>query len=295
MLAAERGAARNTLAAYTADLADFARFVAPLGHPLHGADAPALIAYLASLDAQGLAARTAARRLSTLRQFHQFLAREGVRADDPTELLEAPKLPRLLPRPLTEAEVVQLIEGAESLPAGRGPVAAAAVELLYCSGLRASELVGLPLTALRPGAGEAPLIAVRGKGGKERLVPVSARARSLAFAAHTGKVAPRKGAKPATEKTRRFLFPARGATGHLTRQGLGLLLKEAALVAGIDPSRVSPHVLRHSFASHLLGRGADLRSLQILLGHADIATTQIYTHVLEERLRALVQEHHPLA
>ena len=177
--------------------------------------------------------------------------------------------------------------------AGRGAVAAA-VELLYCSGLRASELVGLPMTALRPGKGEVLLIAVRGKGGKERLVPVSARARALAFAAHAGKVAPRKGAKPTTEKARRWLFPARGATGHLTRQGLGLLLKEAALVAGIDPARVSPHVLRHSFASHLLGRGADLRSLQILLGHADLATTQIYTHVLEERLRALVQAHHPL-
>ena len=218
-----------------------------------------------------------------------------MRTDDPTELLDAPRLPRLLPRPLTEAEVERLIDAAASLPAGRGPVAAAAVELLYCSGLRASELVSLPITTLRPGKGEVLLIAVRGKGGKERLVPVSARARALAFAAHAGKVAPRKGAKPTTEKARRWLFPARGATGHLTRQGLGLLLKEAALVAGIDPARVSPHVLRHSFASHLLGRGADLRSLQILLGHADIATTQIYTHVLEERLRALVQEHHPLS
>ena len=294
MLAAERGVARNTLAAYTADLADFARFAAQAGHPVHGADAATLVAYLAALNSQGLAARTAARRLSTLRQFHQFLAREGLRPDDPTELLDAPRLPRLLPRPLAEAEVVHLIDAAANLPAGRGAVAAAAVELLYCSGLRASELVGLPMTALRPGKGEVLLIAVRGKGGKERLVPVSARARALAFAAHAGKVAPRKGAKPTTEKARRWLFPARGATGHLTRQGLGLLLKEAALVAGIDPARVSPHVLRHSFASHLLGRGADLRSLQILLGHADIATTQIYTHVLEERLRALVQAHHPL-
>jgi len=295
MLAAERGAARNTLAAYTADLADFARFAAQAGHGIHDADAATLIGYLASLSAQGMAARTAARRLSTLRQFHQFLAREGVRTDDPTELLDAPRLPRLLPRPLSEPEVVALIEAAATLPAGRGPVAAAAIELLYCSGLRASELVGLPVTALRPGAAEAPLIAVRGKGGKERLVPVSARARTLAFAAHADKVAPRKGVKPKKEKAQRFLFPARGTVGHLTRQGLGLLLKEAALVAGIDPTRVSPHVLRHSFASHLLGRGADLRSLQILLGHADIATTQIYTHVLEERLKALVAEHHPLA
>ncbi|WP_367617387.1 site-specific integrase, partial [Plastoroseomonas hellenica] len=172
MLAAERGAARNTLAAYAADLADFARFAAARGLALHQADGPALSGYLASLAAQGLAARTSARRLSTLRQFHQFLAREGVRSDDPTELLDAPKLPRLLPRALSEAEVTALIEAAAGLPGGRGPVAAAAVELLYCSGLRASELVTLPAAALRPGAGEAPLIAVRGKGGKERLVPV---------------------------------------------------------------------------------------------------------------------------
>lgn len=294
MLAAERGAARNTLAAYAADLADFARFAAARGSALHEADGAALSGYLASLAAQGLAARTSARRLSTLRQFHQFLAREGVRPDDPTELLDAPKLPRLLPRALTEAEVTALIEAAAGLPGGRGPVAAAAVELLYCSGLRASELVTLPAVALRPGAGEAPLIAVRGKGGKERLVPVSARARSLALAAREERLAAREG-KPGAARGARWLFPSRAAAGHLTRQGLGLLLKEVALAAGIDPERVSPHVLRHSFASHLLGHGADLRSLQILLGHADIATTQIYTRVLEERLRALVAAHHPLA
>ena len=161
-------------------------------------------------------------------------------------------------------------------------MAAAVVEMLYCSGLRVSELVSLPAAALRPGA---PLIAVRGKGGRERLVPVSERARDLALAARPEE----KG------KASRHLFPSRGASGHLTRQALGLMLKEVALAAGLDPGRVSPHVLRHSFASHLLQRGADLRSLQMLLGHADIGTTQIYTKVLEERLRALVAEHHPLA
>jgi integrase/recombinase XerD len=286
MLAAERGAARNTLAAYRADLEDFSGFAAARGLPLHGAGADDLRAWAAGLAAQGLAARTQARRLSALRQFHRFLAREGVRPDDPTELLDSPRLPASLPRALGESEVTALIEAASRLPGRRGPVAAAAVELLYCSGLRASELVSLPAGALRAEEG---LVAIRGKGGKERLVPVSARARDLALAARA------EAAEKAGPRGARWLFPSRAAAGHMTRQTLALLLKEAALAAGIDPDRVSPHVLRHSFASHLLGRGADLRSLQVLLGHADIATTQIYTKVLEERLRALVEAHHPLA
>jgi integrase/recombinase XerD len=282
MLAAERGAARNTLAAYQADLQDFAAFTASKSVALHEADSALLRAWLAGLAAQGLAARTQARRLSALRQFHQFLLREGVRPDDPSELLEAPRLPQSLPKALREEEVEALIAAAAVLPGKRGPLAAAAVEMLYCSGLRVSELVSLPAAALRPGA---PLIAVRGKGGRERLVPVSERARVLALAARPEEKA----------KASRHLFPSRGASGHLTRQALGLILKEVALAAGLDPARVSPHVLRHSFASHLLQRGADLRSLQMLLGHADIGTTQIYTKVLEERLRALVAEHHPLS
>jgi integrase/recombinase XerD len=284
MLAAERGAARNTLTAYLADLTDFAGFAAARGVAVHAADAATLRAYLARLADAGLSARTAARRLSALRQFHRFLVREGVREDDPTELLEGPKAPRSLPKALTEAEVEALIEGAARLPGGRGPLAVAVIELLYCSGLRASELIALPAGALRP---DADLIAVRGKGGRERLVPISRRAREAALAAR-----PEPG--PQAKPGGRWLFPSRAASGHLTRQGLGLLLKDAALAAGLDPARVSPHVLRHSFASHLLGRGADLRSLQVLLGHADIATTQIYTKVLEERLRRLVAEHHPL-
>jgi integrase/recombinase XerD len=282
MLAAERGAARNTLAAYQADLQNFAAFAAGKGVAPEAADGVLLRAWLAGLAAQGLAARTQARRLSALRQFHQFLLSEGVRPDDPSELLEAPRLPQSLPKALLEEEIEALITAAAALPGRRGPVAAAVVELLYCSGLRVSELVSLPAVALRPGA---PLIAVRGKGGRERLVPVSERARDLALAARPEE----KG------KASRYLFPSRGASGHLTRQALGLILKEVALAAGLDPNRVSPHVLRHSFASHLLQRGADLRSLQILLGHADIGSTQIYTKVLEERLRSLVAEHHPLS
>jgi integrase/recombinase XerD len=282
MLAAERGAARNTLAAYQADLQNFAAFAAGKGVAPEAADGVLLRAWLAGLAAQGLAARTQARRLSALRQFHQFLLSEGVRPDDPSELLEAPRLPQSLPKALLEEEIEALIAAAAALPGRRGPVAAAVVELLYCSGLRVTELVSLPAAALRPGA---PLIAVRGKGGRERLVPVSERARDLALAARPEE----KG------KASRHLFPSRGASGHLTRQALGLILKEVALAAGLDPNRVSPHVLRHSFASHLLQRGADLRSLQILLGHADIGTTQIYTKVLEERLRTLVAEHHPLS
>jgi len=282
MLAAERGAARNTLAAYEADLNDFAGFAKRRGGgvALSAAGPELLRRYIAGLTDQGLSPRTAARRLSALRQFHRFLVREGVRADDPTELLDSPRLPAPLPKALRREEVVTLLDAAATLPGKRGPVALAALELLYCSGLRASELVGLPVTAL---SAEAPLVMVKGKGGKERLVPISARARAAAL----GLQDPKKPSK--------WLFPSHAATGHLTRQGLSLLVTQAALAAGLEPARVSPHVLRHSFATHLLEGGADLRSLQMLLGHSDIATVQIYTRVLEERLKALVEEHHPLA
>jgi integrase/recombinase XerD len=283
MLAAERGAARNTLAAYAADLNALAEFTAARGEAMSRAPAATLRAFIASLTDQGLSPRTAARRLSAIRHFFRFLVRDGVRPDDPTELLDSPRLPASLPKALAEAEVEQLIAAAATLPGRRGPLAAAMVELLYCSGLRASELVALPLGAMRA---DSPLVTVKGKGGKERLVPISQRCRDLALAAR---------ADAGAAKGSRWLFPSRAAAGHLPRQSLGLLLKEVALAAGIDPARVSPHVLRHSFASHLLGRGADLRSLQILLGHADIATTQIYTKVLEARLREVVEAHHPVA
>ena len=280
MLAAERGAARNTLLAYEADLTGFAGFAAARGMVVAGADEATLRAWLVSLSDAGFAARTAARRLSALRQFHHFLVREGVRADDPTALLDAPRLPRSLPKYLSEAEVDALLAAARARPPAQAPIATAALELLYATGLRISELLGLPRTAL---AGDAAMLMVRGKGGKDRIVPLSDAARDTAAAM----LAARK-------KPGRWLFQVKG-TAAMTRQGFALMLKHVALDAGIDPGRVSPHVLRHSFASHMLARGADLRSLQLLLGHADIATTQIYTHVLAERLQKLVQAHHPLA
>jgi integrase/recombinase XerD len=280
MLAAERGAARNTLAAYGADLQDFAAFLAARGLSASAADAESLRAYLAGLSAAGFAARTAARKLSALRQFHRFLAREGVRGDDPTALLDSPRLPLVLPKYLTEAEVDALLAAAAARPPAQAALMGAALEILYATGLRVSELLGLPRTAL---AGDAALLLVRGKGGRERIVPLSEAAKVAAAALLSQRKRPSA-----------WLFAGLG-TAALTRQKFALLLKQVALDAGIDPARVSPHVLRHSFASHMLARGADLRSLQLLLGHADIATTQIYTHVLAERLHKLVAAHHPLA
>jgi len=277
MLAAERGAARNTLAAYEADLTDFSAHAAAKGLAPDAADAATLQAYMAGLQAQGLSARTAARRLSALRQFHRFLLREKIRADDPTDLLDAPRLPRTLPKYLTEAEVDALLAAAAAHPGRPGQVARAALEILYATGLRVTELLALPAGAL---AADAAFLLVKGKGGKERIVPLSDAAKEAAAQ---------------LEKSSRWLFPGRDPRQPMTRQGFALLLKLVALEAGLDPARVSPHVLRHSFASHLLARGADLRSLQLLLGHADIATTQIYTHVLAERLQKLVATHHPLA
>jgi integrase/recombinase XerD len=281
MLAAERGAARNTLAAYAADLTDFAAHAAARGFAPADATPGQVQAYLRSLSAAGLSARTAARRLSALRQFFRFLVREGARSDDPTELSQSPRLPASLPKALSEAEVQALLDGAARLPGRRGPLAVALVEMLYSSGLRVSELVELHAGALRESE---TLVAVLGKGAKERLVPISTRARVAAQAV-----------RGEPKRPSRWLFPSRAASGHVTRQQVGVVLKDAALAAGLDPAKVSPHVLRHSFATHLLSRGADLRTLQMLLGHADIATTQIYTKVLEERLRKLVEEHHPLA
>jgi integrase/recombinase XerD len=281
MLSAERGAARNTLLAYQADLDDFAAFAATRGQAPAASDAALLQAYMAGLQRAGLAARTAQRRLSALRQFHRFLLREGLRDDDPTSLLDAPRLPRTLPKYLSEQEVEALLDAAKRMPGQRGVVARAALEILYATGLRVSELLGLPKRAL---AGDAAVLLVRGKGGKERIVPLSDAARQAA-----AELVAQQDAGV------RHLFPGRDPRRALTRQAFFLLLRQVALDAGLDPARVSPHVLRHSFASHLLAHGADLRSLQLLLGHADIATTQIYTHVLAERLQRLVEAHHPLA
>jgi integrase/recombinase XerD len=281
MLAAERGRARNTLAAYQSDLADFSAFAATKGRTAATADAAIAAAWLASLSAQGLSARSQARKLSALRQFHRFLLREAIRPDDPTDRLDSPVLPRSLPKYLSEAEVEALLDAARRHPGRAGLMAHAALEILYATGLRVSELLSLRRTALTH---DASVLLVRGKGGRERIVPLSNKAREAAAAMTRG-----------WPDGKGWLFPGRDKRLALTRQAFALILKIIAAEAGLDPTRVSPHVLRHSFASHLLAHGADLRSLQLLLGHADIATTQIYTHVLAERLRQMVRDHHPLA
>lgn len=303
MLAAERGAAANTLEAYARDLRALAGFLAGRGGTPETAGVEDIRAFLGQLARAGLAPRSAARRLSALRQFYRFLLAEGLRGDDPTAGVDSPRQGRALPKILSEAEVGRLLETAHrgaGFESG-GPEAlrlAALVELLYASGLRVSELVGLRLAAAQR---DQRLLIVAGKGGKERMVPLSPGARqslSAYLAVRDGFLATRgKGGKggKAVKAASPWLFPSRGAEGHLTRHRVAQLLKDLAREAGIDAAKVSPHVLRHAFASHLLDHGADLRSLQKMLGHADISTTQIYTHVLSERLKALVQERHPLA
>jgi len=275
MLAAERGAARNTLKAYRADLQ---AAEAALGQTLVRADAAGLRAYLASL--RTLSPRSVARKCSALRHFYKFLLRDRVREDDPTESLDAPLPAKSLPRLLSEQEIDSLLAATATLPGRQAFVARAALEMLYATGLRASELVALPRAAL---SGDRPMLMVRGKGGRERLVPLSHAALAAASALH------------AAGKPQRWLFPGRTENRPLTRQALFALLRRVALAAGLPPEKISPHVLRHAFASHMLARGADLRSLQVLLGHADISTTQIYTHLQTEHLSRLVQTHHPLA
>jgi len=278
MLASERGAARNTLDAYRRDLAATRDVI---GDPA-SADAAAL-AGLGEAWAS-LAASSLARRCSTLRQFYGFLVDEGLRDDDPSPALPRPSVRRPLPRLLSRAEVERFLGQAEDEARGEAPAAVrllCLLEMLYGSGLRASELVSLPLAAVPR---DAPFLHVTGKGGQQRMIPVSTRARQA-----LSRWLVLRGSSP------RFVFPSRGQDGHLTRVRLFQLLRELAARADIDPTRVSPHVLRHAFATHLLEGGADLRVLQTLLGHADIATTQIYTHVDSARLVALVNARHPLA
>ncbi|MCG0993997.1 site-specific tyrosine recombinase XerD [Acetobacter indonesiensis] len=288
MLAAERAAAPNTLAAYAADLETCASFLAAQGGGLVAASTADLANWLSDLGAEGQARRTVARRLSCIRQFYLFLLREGLREDNPAANLDAPQPEATLPRFLSESEVVALIEACVPSPDAsaakirRALVARAALELLYASGLRISELLSLPRDALK---NDKPMMVIRGKGGRERLVPISESARDAALALQAvdaGRESP-------------WLFPGRDPKRALTRQAFDKILHEVGLQAGIEPARLSPHVLRHSFATHLLAHGADLRALQMLLGHADIATTQIYTHVQTERLRQVVETYHPLA
>jgi integrase/recombinase XerD len=328
MAAAERGAAANTIEAYARDLDDLTGFLATRACTLSSAATADLRAYLAALAARGFAASSVARRLSAMRQLYRFLLSEGYRDDDPAAIIEGPRRGRPLPKVLTIAEVDRLIAAArravEAQPmAGLGRLRAlrlmCLLELVYATGLRISELIALPASAERR---DAPMLIVRGKGDRERMVPLSGAARSamrdyreaLARWSRSGSVPPsalqrapcaEHDALPTAAGRRsvrdglagagaKWLFPSFGEDGHLTRQHAARELKVLAAAADLRPEQVSPHVLRHAFASHLLHNGADLRVVQTLLGHADISTTQIYTHVLGERLRSLVRDLHPL-
>jgi integrase/recombinase XerD len=293
MVAAERGGAANTLAAYRRDLDDLAGFLAGRRRSVATAATADLRAYLAALAGRGFAASSVARRLSAIRQFYRFLYAEGHRQDDPAAIIDGPKRGRPLPKVLSVAEVDRLIAAARTAAETPRPPPErlralrlmCLIELLYATGLRISELVALPAAAARH---DERMLVVRGKGGKERLVPLNGAAKAAMRAYLAGAAESRGGDRS------KWLFASPGETGHLSRQHAGRELKELAAAAGLPADRVSPHVLRHAFASHLLANGADLRVVQTLLGHADISTTQIYTHVLDERLKSLVRDLHPL-
>jgi integrase/recombinase XerD len=299
MLAAERGAAANTLEAYRRDLSDFSADLGDHGGSIAKAGSDNIRDYLGRLSGRGFSAASVARRLSAIRQLYRFLYAEGKRKDDPAAAIEGPKRGRALPKVLSVSHVDQLLATARSGIAGDGAMSErlraarlnCLLEVLYATGLRVSELVALPASAAQR---DQRMLIVRGKGNKERLVPLNESAKQamrdyLALREEATKL-PKKGAV----KAAKWLFPSFGASGHLTRQHFARDLKALAAATGLKPKQVSPHVLRHAFASHLLQNGADLRSVQTLLGHADISTTQIYTHVLEERLKSLVRDLHPL-
>ena len=292
--AAELGAATNTLLAYGRDLKDFDAYLAAKALDFNLAARNDVEAYLVWCDAQGLAKSTLARRLSAIKQLYRFAFEEGLRSDNPAIQITGPGKSKRLPKVLSEEEVDRLLEAARS--SGRNQQETlrntCLMELLYATGMRVSELVSLPVSATR---GDPRLLLIMGKGGKERLVPLSAPSR----AALSSWLAMRDEIDAASQAQKipasRFLFPSRGASGHLTRHRFYLMIKEFAVAGGVDPSKVTPHTLRHAFATHLLAHGADLRAIQTMLGHADVATTEIYTHVLEARLSELVLENHPLA
>ena len=300
MLAAEQGAGDNTLDAYRRDLTDLSGFLAPTGQGFAGVETQALRDYLGDLDARGFKSSSVARRLSAMRHLFRFLLNERIRSDDPAAILSGPKRGRGLPKVLSISDVDRLLARAKAL-AGAPDASAlqrlramrlyCLLEVLYATGLRVSELVSLPRSAARR---EARMFVVRGKGNKERLVPLNDASRQ-AMADYLAAMQSLKPEKVKNAANSKWLFPSFGDSGHLTRQHFARDLKELAASAGLAPRLVSPHVLRHAFASHLLHNGADLRIVQTLLGHTDISTTQIYTHVVEERLKSLVRDLHPLA
>ncbi len=288
MMAVERASAKNTLTAYGKDLADAQAFLGARKNSLAQASAEDIEAYFNALSDRGLSPATAARRRAAVRQFYRFVLGEGWRADDPSRRVEAPKKGRPLPKVLSREEVDKIIAAASARDGGQGLRLGCMVELAYASGLRISELTALPLAIL---ARDPAYLIVKGKGGKERLAPLNTAAR----AAVKAYLEVRKVFLPKGDAANPWLFPSRSKAGRLTPRRFAQLLDEAAADAGIDPARVSPHVLRHAFATHLLEGGADLRVVQKLLGHADISTTQIYTHVAGDRLREVIETKHPLA
>jgi integrase/recombinase XerD len=298
MLAAERGAGENTLAAYGRDLADFSAHLGARGRIIANAVTDDVRSYLGALGKRGFAATSMARRLSAIRQLYRFLYAEGRRGDDPAAIIEGPKRGRTIPKILSIGEVDGLLVAARAAMGGDRPLPerlralrlTCLLELVYATGLRVSELVALPQSAAERSA---RMLVVRGKGGRERLVPLNEAAKS-AMTEYRALLAQAAGPNKANRPNAKWLFPSFGESGHITRQHFARELKSLAAAAGLRAEQVSPHVLRHAFASHLLHNGADLRIVQTLLGHADISTTQIYTHVLEERLKSLVRDLHPL-
>ncbi|MBA4036338.1 MAG: site-specific tyrosine recombinase XerD [Bradyrhizobium sp.] len=299
MLAAEQGAGENTLDAYRRDLTDFSEFLDRAGQNFTRAGTDVLRDYLSDLDTRGFKSSSVARRLSAMRHLFRFLLNERIRSDDPAAILSGPKRGRGLPKVLSISDVDRMLTRAKELTQAdaspqqrlRAMRLHCLLEVLYATGLRVSELVALPLSAARS---DARMIVVRGKGNKERLVPLNEASRR-AMADYLAAMQARKTEKQKNAAGSKWLFPSFGESGHLTRQHFARDLKELATASGLAPRLVSPHVLRHAFASHLLHNGADLRIVQTLLGHTDISTTQIYTHVVEERLKSLVRDLHPLA
>jgi len=300
MLAAEQGAGPNTLDAYRRDLTDFSEFLTSAGHSFTDAETQTLRDYLVDLDARGFKSSSVARRLSAMRHLFRFLLNERIRSEDPAAILSGPKRGRGLPKVLSISDVDRMLrrakemsEAADASPSQRLRALRlyCLLEVLYATGLRVSELVSLPRTAAKR---DARMIVVRGKGDKERLVPLNEASRQ-AMADYLAATEAAKGEKKGSLAAAKWLFPSFGESGHLTRQHFARDLKELAVASGLQARLVSPHVLRHAFASHLLHNGADLRIVQTLLGHTDISTTQIYTHVVEERLKSLVRDLHPLA